>query len=86
MVHQAPGFGEDDFRVCLQHGVIQKGDQVICPVDASGRFTGEVHDFKGQHVKVSNEGEEGSGERQKKWEGGVVCSDNFHTHNSTFIE
>ena len=56
VVHQAPGFGEDDFRVCLQYGIIQKGDQVICPVDASGRFTAEVNDYQGQHVKVSCEG------------------------------
>ena len=53
VVHQAPGFGEDDFRVCLQHGIVQKGDQVVCPVDASGRFTAEVNDFQSQHVKVS---------------------------------
>eukprot|EP00731_Ephydatia_muelleri_P007312 Em0003g1560a len=54
VVHQAPGFGEDDFRVCLQHGIIQKGDQVICPVDASGRFTAEVNDYQGQHVKAAD--------------------------------
>ncbi len=24
VVHQAPGFGEDDFRVCIAHGILRK--------------------------------------------------------------
>ena len=52
IVHQAPGFGEDDFRVCQHYGIIKKGEKVVCPVDPSGRFTEEVTDFKGQYVKV----------------------------------
>jgi hypothetical protein len=31
IVHQAPAYGEDDFRVCLNHGVLQKGE---APPDA----------------------------------------------------
>ena len=53
VVHQAPGFGEDDFRIALHYGIQHKGKPVVCPVDASGRFTDEVTDFKGQYVKVS---------------------------------
>ena len=52
VVHQAPGFGEDDFRVALKYGIMKKGEAVVCPVDASGRFTSEVTDFKGKYVKV----------------------------------
>jgi isoleucyl-tRNA synthetase len=52
IVHQAPAFGEDDFRVCMSHGVIAKGELVPCPVDEAGCFTAEVVDFVGQHVKV----------------------------------
>ena len=52
IVHQAPGFGEDDLRTCLHYGVVIKGESVVCPVDYSGRFTDEVTDFKGQYVKV----------------------------------
>ena len=52
IVHQAPGFGEDDFRVCQNYGIIKKGERVVCPVDSSGRFTSEVTDFRGQYVKV----------------------------------
>jgi isoleucyl-tRNA synthetase len=50
-VVQAPAFGEDDYRVCLKEGVIAKGESVPCPVDDDGRFTNEVTDFVGQHVK-----------------------------------
>eukprot|EP01135_Chromosphaera_perkinsii_P005903 Nk52_evm36s370 gene=Nk52_evmTU36s370 len=51
IVHQAPAFGEDDFRVCVEHGVIRKDDEAICPVDDSGKFTAEVTDFSGMYVK-----------------------------------
>lgn len=52
VVHQAPGFGEDDFRICLRYGIFKKGSAVICPVDPSGQFMPEVTDFAGQYVKV----------------------------------
>ena len=48
---QAPAFGEDDYRVMMEHGVIKKGGKLPCPVDDSGKFTAEVTDFVGQHVK-----------------------------------
>lgn len=54
VVHQAPGFGEDDLRACIHFGVVQKGETVVCPVDYSGRFTDDVTDFKGQYVKVNS--------------------------------
>eukprot|EP00566_Odontella_aurita_P004184 CAMPEP_0113545400 /NCGR_PEP_ID=MMETSP0015_2-20120614/11240_1 /TAXON_ID=2838 /ORGANISM="Odontella" /LENGTH=1181 /DNA_ID=CAMNT_0000445761 /DNA_START=46 /DNA_END=3591 /DNA_ORIENTATION=+ /assembly_acc=CAM_ASM_000160 len=54
IVHQAPAFGEDDYRVCLAHGVIQKGQDLPCPVDSNGCFTGEVPPVKGKHVKEAD--------------------------------
>uniref|UniRef100_A0A8C4RAC4 isoleucine--tRNA ligase n=1 Tax=Eptatretus burgeri TaxID=7764 RepID=A0A8C4RAC4_EPTBU len=51
VVHQAPYFGADDFRVCLENGIIQKDSTPICPVDSSGCFTSEVSDFVGMYVK-----------------------------------
>ncbi|CAG0912846.1 unnamed protein product [Notodromas monacha] len=51
VVHQAPYFGEDDYRVCLSAGVITKDMEIICPVDDSGCFSSEVPDFSGMHVK-----------------------------------
>ncbi|KAF7270201.1 hypothetical protein GWI33_016811 [Rhynchophorus ferrugineus] len=51
IVHQAPYFGEDDYRVCLAAGVITKDMEPICPLDSLGRFLDVVTDFKGQYVK-----------------------------------
>lgn len=51
VVHQAPYFGADDFRVCLANGVIRKDDKEICPINETGCFTNEVPDYEGQYVK-----------------------------------
>lgn len=51
VVHQAPAFGEDDYRVCLANGIISKGGDIPCPVDDDGNFTDPVHIVKGKHVK-----------------------------------
>ncbi|KAJ9459743.1 putative isoleucine--tRNA ligase [Diplonema papillatum] len=51
IVHQAPGFGEDDYRVCLAAGVIEKDEIVPCPVDNNGCYTDEVPDWEGIMVK-----------------------------------
>jgi len=51
IVHQAPYFGEDDFRCCLEAGIISKDQEIVCPVDSCGCFTEPVHDFLGKYVK-----------------------------------
>ncbi|KLO16958.1 isoleucine-tRNA ligase [Schizopora paradoxa] len=51
IVHQAPGFGEDDYRVCLAHGVLEVDDEPPCPLDDVGKFVNEVPDFEGQYFK-----------------------------------
>ncbi len=38
IVHTAPGFGADDYRLCVQHGLI-KPDTPPVPIDESGHFT-----------------------------------------------
>ncbi|MEY2566500.1 MAG: isoleucyl-tRNA synthetase [Actinomycetota bacterium] len=48
-VHLAPGFGEDDQRVCEANGIA-----VIVPVDQQGKFTGEVADYAGLQVFDAN--------------------------------
>mmetsp|Transcript_1517 Transcript_1517/g.4579 ORF Transcript_1517/g.4579 Transcript_1517/m.4579 type:complete len:1160 (+) Transcript_1517:35-3514(+) len=55
IVHQAPAFGEDDYRVCVAAGVVTPAD-VPCPVDADGRFTAEItdDDLRGLHVKAAD--------------------------------
>jgi isoleucyl-tRNA synthetase len=55
VVHQAPAFGEDDYRVCLAHGIVVKGGEVPCPVDADGNFTDTVVPVAGMHVKKADE-------------------------------
>ena len=52
IVHQAPAFGDDDHRVLLANGVIAAEEMPPCPIDDGGKFTEEVTDFVGQHVKV----------------------------------
>jgi isoleucyl-tRNA synthetase len=54
IVHQAPAFGEDDYRVCLAHAVIQRGQDLVCPVDDNGNFMDSVRDFKGRNVKSAD--------------------------------
>jgi len=51
IVHQAPAFGEDDFRVCQKAKIFEKGEEPACPVDDVGVFTPEVREFAGQYVK-----------------------------------
>ncbi|XP_011199577.2 isoleucine--tRNA ligase, cytoplasmic [Bactrocera dorsalis] len=51
IVHNAPYFGEDDYRICLNAGIIEKSSTPICPLDEVGRFTAEVTDFAGVYVK-----------------------------------
>ncbi len=48
-VHMAPGFGEDDQRLCEANGI-----RVVVPVDQSGRFTSEVRDWQGLQVFDAN--------------------------------
>jgi isoleucyl-tRNA synthetase len=55
IVHQAPAFGEDDFRVCLAKKIITKDGEIPCPVDSNGLFTDPVEPVKGMHVKEADE-------------------------------
>lgn len=51
IVHNAPYFGEDDYRVCLAAKIITKDMDPVCPLDSVGRFIDPVTDFAGQYVK-----------------------------------
>lgn len=50
VVHCAPAFGEDDYRVCLANGITTK-EHIPCPIDESGYFTNEVTDFEKMFIK-----------------------------------
>ncbi|MEM6707309.1 MAG: isoleucine--tRNA ligase [Pseudomonadota bacterium] len=50
LVHQAPAFGEDDYNAFQAAGI----DAFACPVDMNGRFTDDVVEYAGQHVKEAD--------------------------------
>ncbi|CAG7952603.1 unnamed protein product [Penicillium salamii] len=54
IVHQAPAFGEEDYQVAVNHGVINETRLPPNPVDPQGCFTAEVRDFAGQNVKAAD--------------------------------
>jgi isoleucyl-tRNA synthetase len=65
IVHMAPTFGADDFRVCRQFGIpaITVEDDLgnsVPLVDRQGRFVKEVTDFAGRYVKDYGQQEERS--------------------------
>ena len=49
IVHVAPGFGEDDYRLGMDEGV-----PIVSPVDDEGKFTAEVKDYAGRQVKETD--------------------------------
>ena len=52
IVHLAPAFGEDDFRVCVENNVVDsKGQRIRCPVDRNGCYTSPIKKFIGRNVK-----------------------------------
>lgn len=56
IVHAAPTYGADDFRVCKEHGVpailVRDENGKDAPtVDRTGRFVQEITDFAGRFVK-----------------------------------
>ena len=71
VVHMAPGFGEDDQRVCEANGI-----ELVVPVDDEGRFTAEVRDFAGMNVFEANT----PITRRLREEGKLVRADSY-THN-----
>lgn len=51
IVHLAPAFGDDDFRVCYSNGLINnKNISAYCPIDEYGRFLDVVDAYKGRLV------------------------------------
>jgi isoleucyl-tRNA synthetase len=46
IVHQAPAYGEDDFRICRAHKI-----ELVDPVDEEGKFKTEIAEHAGVFVK-----------------------------------
>lgn len=49
IVHIAPAFGENDFRLAREHGI-----ELVDPVDDEGRFTSLVPQYEGMMIKDSD--------------------------------
>ncbi|HVW28595.1 MAG TPA: isoleucine--tRNA ligase [Polyangiaceae bacterium] len=51
IVHMAPAYGEDDFRICRAAGI-----ELVDPLDTEARFTDKVPDFAGEQCKDADRG------------------------------
>uniref|UniRef100_A0A0D3CQ95 isoleucine--tRNA ligase n=1 Tax=Brassica oleracea var. oleracea TaxID=109376 RepID=A0A0D3CQ95_BRAOL len=51
IVHLAPAFGDDDYRVCLDNNIIEKGEGLVVAVDEDGLFTERITHFFGRYVR-----------------------------------
>ncbi len=71
VVHMAPGFGEDDQRVCEANGI-----EVVCPVTDRGCFDERITEFAGLHVFAANEPI-----IERLREGGVLVRRESYTHS-----
>ena len=50
VVHCAPGFGEEDYKACLEHKLVQPG-KLVMPMNDDGQFLPSVTDYAGMHFK-----------------------------------
>ena len=50
IVHIAPGFGEDDYKLSVKKGIIHP-DSPALPINENGFFTSEVKDYEGKYFK-----------------------------------
>ena len=50
IVHCAPGFGEEDYKLCVEKKIIHPDNPPV-PLDENGRFTKEVSTYAGMYVK-----------------------------------
>ena len=53
IVHNAPGFGEDDYMVGCKYNLIDP-DKPLCPIDDDGCFTSEVPLVAGKQFKAAD--------------------------------
>ncbi|KAK7213493.1 hypothetical protein V2G26_020671 [Clonostachys chloroleuca] len=54
IVHQAPAFGEDDYSVAVEAGIVTEKRPAPDPLDDTGHFLSRVRDFEGMHVKEAD--------------------------------
>ncbi|KAK3683863.1 tRNA synthetases class I-domain-containing protein [Podospora appendiculata] len=54
IVHQAPAFGEEDYNIAVEHGIVTEKRPPPDPVNETGHYTSKVSDFAGMHVKEAD--------------------------------
>lgn len=54
IVHTAPAFGEDDFKVSVNKGIVNP-DNPLCPIDDDGNFTNEFPLTAGMNFKDADQ-------------------------------
>jgi isoleucyl-tRNA synthetase len=54
IVHLAPAYGADDYRVCINNGLITKESKLFQPLDTNGYVTSEIPEFTGMFYKFFN--------------------------------
>ncbi len=51
IVHLAPAYGIDDYKVCLENGLIQKDSKLFQPLDTNGYVDASIPELKGMFYK-----------------------------------
>ncbi|KAJ9132593.1 Isoleucine--tRNA ligase, cytoplasmic [Pleurostoma richardsiae] len=54
IVHQAPAFGEDDYNVAIENGIVTESRPPPDPLDESAHYSSKIKDFEGMHVKAAD--------------------------------
>jgi isoleucyl-tRNA synthetase len=54
IVHQAPCFGEDDYRVCIAAKIVTGEADLPMPIDASAKFLPIIKEYEGLNVKEAD--------------------------------
>ncbi|KAK3321127.1 tRNA synthetases class I-domain-containing protein [Cercophora scortea] len=54
IVHQAPAFGEEDYNIAVENGIVTEKRPPPDPVNETGHYTSKVSDFAGMHVKEAD--------------------------------
>ncbi|KAF7458752.1 isoleucyl-tRNA synthetase family protein [Cryptosporidium felis] len=80
IVHMAPAFGEEDYRVCKLNEIIDShGTDLPCPMDSNGRFTEPVRDLVGVWFKDADKPI-----KQELKKKGRLLTDNTSVHSYPF--
>lgn len=49
VVHCSPAFGEEDYKICVENGLLTENGEAPCPIDEDGCFT--LDPYRGVYIK-----------------------------------